>query len=51
MKRTLVKLLFVSLVLSALGGCAWTMTVDGPSNHYHGYLGPDGIDYSYSNRY
>lgn len=51
MIRTLVKGLLVALALATLGGCAWTTTVDGPYNHYHGYLGPDGMDYRYSNRY
>jgi hypothetical protein len=50
MMRMIVKSLLVSLAL-ALGGCAWTTTVDGPNNHYHGYVGPDGMDYRYSNRY
>ena len=51
MMRTLIKLMLVSLVLGTLGGCAWSMSVDGPYNHYHGYIGPDGMDYRYSNRY
>jgi len=50
MMRVLLKGLLVSMAL-ALGGCAWTMSVDGPYNHYHGYVGPDGMDYRYSNRY
>ncbi len=50
MMRMLIKALLVSLAL-VLGGCAWTMSVDGPYNHYHGYVGPDGMDYRYSNRY
>jgi hypothetical protein len=50
MTRMLIKSLLVSLAL-VLGGCAWTMSVDSPYNHYDGYLGPDGMDYRYSNRY
>jgi hypothetical protein len=51
MKRVFVKSLLVSLVLAALAGCATTTTVDAPYYHYHGYLGPDGMDYRFSNRY
>ena len=51
MMRGLIKMVLFSLALATLGGCAWSMSVDGPHNHYHGYLGPDGMDYRYSNRY
>jgi uncharacterized protein YceK len=49
--RLLIKSLLVLLAIGTLGGCAWTMSVDGAHNHYHGYVGPDGMDYRYSNRY
>lgn len=51
MKRTLIKTLLAALALGVLAGCATTTTVDAPYYHYHGYLGPDGMDYSFSNRY
>jgi len=51
MKRTLIKSLLVALALGVLAGCATTTTVDAPYYHYHGYLGPAGMDYSFSNRY
>jgi hypothetical protein len=49
MKRMFIKSLLAALVLGTLAGCA--TTVDYPYYHYRGYVGPDGIDYSYSNRY
>ena len=49
MKRTLIKSFLAALALGVLAGCA--TTIDSPYNHYRGYLGPDGVDYSYSNRY
>ena len=51
MIRMLVKGLLVALALGVLGGCATTTSVDAPYYHYHGYLGPDGMDYRFSNRY
>lgn len=36
-------------VVGLLAGCA--TTIDYPYYHYRGYMGPDGIDYHYSNRY
>jgi len=49
--KMLVKSLIVSLALGVLAGCATTTTVDAPYYHYRGYLGPDGMDYRFSNRY
>jgi hypothetical protein len=49
--KMLVKSLLVSLVLGVLAGCATTTTVDAPYYHYRGHLGPDGVDYRFSNRY
>ena len=51
MKRMLIKSILAALALGVLAGCASTLNVDGPYNHYHGYLGPDGMDSRYSNRY
>ena len=51
MKWMFVKSLLVALALGAVAGCATTTTVDAPYYHYHGYLGPDGMDYRFSNRY
>jgi hypothetical protein len=48
MKR-LSKMLFALAVASVAGGCA--TTIDYPYYHYRGYMGPDGIDYHYSNHY
>ena len=47
----LVKSLLVALALGVLAGCATTTTVDAPHYHYRGYLGPDGVDYRFGNRY
>jgi uncharacterized protein YceK len=49
--KMLIKSLIVSLALGVLAGCATTTTVDAPGYHYRGYLGPDGMDYRFSNRY
>jgi len=49
--KMLVKSLIVSLALGVLAGCATTATVDAPFYHYRGYLGPDGMDYRFSNHY
>ncbi len=51
MKRNLIKSLLAALALGVLAGCATTTTVDAPYYHYHGYVGPDGLDYRFSNRY
>jgi hypothetical protein len=47
----LIKSFLAALVLGVLAGCATTTTVDAPYYHYHGYAGPDGIDYHFNNRY
>jgi hypothetical protein len=49
--KMFVRALLAALVLGVLGGCATTTTVDAPYYHYHGYIGPDGMDYRFSNRY
>ena len=51
MKYMLIKSLLAALALGVLAGCATTTSVDAPNYHYHGYLGPDGMDYRFSNRY
>jgi hypothetical protein len=43
------KLLAALAVAGLAAGCA--TTIDYPYYHYRGYMGPDGIDYHYSNHY
>ncbi|HEX8009809.1 MAG TPA: hypothetical protein VF814_02550 [Casimicrobiaceae bacterium] len=49
--KVVVRTLLAALVLGVLAGCATTTTIDAPYYHYRGYIGPDGIDYRFSNRY
>lgn len=48
MKRVL-KMLAALSIVGVVAGCA--TTIDYPYYHYRGYMGPDGIDYRYSNHH
>ena len=48
MKRMLT-ILGALAIAGLAAGCA--TTVDWPYYHYRGYVGPDGVEYHYSNHY